>query len=104
MEGFRESVRGAAFRAPQPRQTHDPKKVTARPVSSHQILENAKSIVGESGQQNEGTKRWRLNWWNIIINETFYGPSFWTGRGFGINLGDADGFGWSGDSGPPVSR
>jgi hypothetical protein len=65
---------------------------TARPVSAHQIVENAKSITGHSGQQSEGTKQWRLNWWNIIINETLYGPSFWTGRGFGINLADADGF------------
>jgi hypothetical protein len=64
-----------------------------RQVSAHQIVENAKSLVGDSGQQNvEGTKQWRLNWWNIIINETLYGPSFWTGRGFGINLAEADGF------------
>jgi len=63
-----------------------------RPVSAHQIVENAKSIVGQSGQQAEGTKRWRLNWWEIIINDTIYGPNFWTGRGFGLNLADADGF------------
>jgi O-Antigen ligase len=63
-----------------------------RPVSAHQIVENAKSIIGQSGQQGEGTKRWRLNWWDIIINDTIYGPHFWTGRGFGINLADADGF------------
>ena len=63
-----------------------------RPVSAHQIVENAKSIVGQSGQQTEGTKRWRLNWWEIIINDTVYGPNFWTGRGFGINLAEADGF------------
>lgn len=63
-----------------------------RPVSAHQIVENAKSIIGQSGQQTEGTKRWRLNWWDIIINDTIRGPNFWTGRGFGINLADADGF------------
>lgn len=67
---------------------------TQRQVSAHQIVENAKSIVGgDSGLENlEGTKQWRLNWWNIIINETLYGSSFWTGRGFGINLAEADGF------------
>ena len=54
-----------------------------RPVSAHQIVENAKSIIGQSGQQTEGTKQWRLNWWDIIINDTIYGPNFWTGRGFG---------------------
>jgi hypothetical protein len=68
------------------------KGLTQRQVSAHQIAENVESIVGESGQQTEGTKQWRLNWWDIIINDTLYGPSFWTGRGFGINLADADGF------------
>ncbi|MCA6114370.1 O-antigen ligase family protein [Bradyrhizobium sp. WSM 1738] len=63
-----------------------------RPVSAHQIVENAKSIIGQSGEQTEGTKLWRLNWWDVIINDTIYGPNFWTGRGFGINLADADGF------------
>jgi hypothetical protein len=68
-----------------------------RPVSAHQIVENAKSIFGQSGQQAEGTKQWRLNWWDIIINDTFHGPHFWTGRGFGINLADADGFAGTSD-------
>jgi hypothetical protein len=72
-----------------------------RPVSAHQIVENATSIVGQSGQQAEGTKIWRLNWWNIIINDTIRGPNFWTGRGFGINLADADGFGGTADSRHP---
>lgn len=63
-----------------------------RPVSAHQIVENAKSVIGQSGQQTEGTKVWRLNWWDIIINDTIHGPHFWTGRGFGINLALADGF------------
>jgi hypothetical protein len=63
-----------------------------RPVTAHQIVENAKSIIGQSGAQTEGTKRWRLSWWDIIINDTIHGPNFWTGRGFGINLADADGF------------
>jgi hypothetical protein len=65
---------------------------TERKFSAHQILENAKSIVGQSSHLTEGTKQWRLSWWNIIINDTLYGPSFWTGRGFGINLAFADGF------------
>jgi hypothetical protein len=68
-----------------------------RPVSAHQIVENAKSIIGQSGHQTEGTKQWRLNWWDIIINDTIHGPNFWTGRGFGINLAYADGFAETGD-------
>jgi hypothetical protein len=70
----------------------DPQTVSQRQVNAHQIVENARSIFGTSGKQTEGTKRWRLNWWEIIINDTIYGPNFWTGRGFGINLADADGF------------
>jgi hypothetical protein len=62
-----------------------------RPISAHQIVENAVSIVGQAGQQSEGTKQWRLNWWDIIVNDTIHGPNFWTGRGFGINLAEADG-------------
>jgi hypothetical protein len=84
------AVEGSFLQNAEPERT-----VERRALSAHQIVENAKSIVGESGEQTEGTKKWRLNWWNIIINETLYGPSFWTGRGFGLNLADADGFGGS---------
>jgi|SRR5579883_889106 len=63
-----------------------------RPVSAHQILENVLSIVGQSGNQGEGTKQWRLNWWDIIIKDTIHGSRFWTGRGFGVNLAEEDGF------------
>lgn len=73
-------------------QFEEAKESMDRPISAHQIFENAKSIVGQSGAQAEGTKQWRLNWWDIIINDTVYGPNFWTGRGFGLNLADADGF------------
>jgi hypothetical protein len=63
-----------------------------RVVSAHQIIQNAQSIVGDSGEENvEGTKKWRLAWWDIIIEDTLHGPHFWTGRGFGLNLADADG-------------
>ncbi len=80
--------------------THDnvAERSAPRVVSAHQILKNAESILGDSGEQNvEGTKRWRLEWWDIIIDDTIYGPNFWTGRGFGLNLADADGH-----AGPPM--
>lgn len=38
------------------------------------------------------TKEWRLMWWNKIINYTIFGEHFWTGKGFGINLANDDGF------------
>jgi hypothetical protein len=76
---------------------------TERSLSVRQIVENVTSIVGQSSNQTESTKTWRLEWWNIIINDTVYGPHFWTGRGFGLNLADADGF-WDGDhpDAPPL--
>jgi O-antigen ligase len=66
-------------------------------------VENATSIFSQSSTQTESTKTWRLDWWNIIIDDTFFGPHFWTGRGFGLNLADADGF-WDGDNpdAPPL--
>jgi O-Antigen ligase len=66
---------------------------TERRVSSVQLVENAASILGRSGEQTESTKEWREKWWNIIVDNTVRGPYFWTGRGFGVNLGFEDGFG-----------
>ncbi len=62
-----------------------------RPISTRQIVNNIVSTVGEGQEQTEGTKRWRVDWWNVIVNNTVYGPYFWTGRGFGLNLAEADG-------------
>jgi len=64
-----------------------------RPTSTRQIVNNIASVVGQGEEQTEGTKRWRVDWWNVIVNNTVYGPYFWTGRGFGLNLAEADGFG-----------
>jgi O-Antigen ligase len=71
---------------------HEPDSSQERPLSTRQILENVASVVSQSGEQAEGTKVWRTDWWNIIIANTLFGPNFWTGRGFGLNLADADGF------------
>jgi len=66
-----------------------------RIVSVDQILENAQSIFFKSDRSDldlEGTKRWRQRWWDEILDYTVYGNYFWTGKGFGINLADDDGF------------
>jgi hypothetical protein len=66
---------------------------TARKISIQQLVQNIQSIFGETASNSlEGSKRWRLMWWNKIINYTLYGEYFWTGKGFGINLADDDGF------------
>jgi hypothetical protein len=64
-----------------------------RTIGPEQILHNFESLLGQSDVSNlDGTKTWRLNWWRTIQDYTFNGPYFWTGKGFGINLAEADGF------------
>jgi O-antigen ligase len=63
---------------------------TARSISARQIVENMESVVTDSGEQTEGTKMWRIQWWDTILKDTLYGEHFWTGRGFGLNLAEAD--------------
>jgi O-antigen ligase len=75
-----------------------------RSLSTRQIIDNVSSLVGRSGEGTEGTKTWRLEWWNIILNDTALGPNFWTGRGFGLNLADVDGFQTQEDPNSPPLR
>ncbi len=64
-----------------------------RSVGPVQMVENVESIVGRSEASNlDGTKLWRLRWWQSIRDYTFGGDYFWTGKGFGVNLAEADGF------------
>ncbi|MEX6505850.1 O-antigen ligase family protein [Jiella sp. M17.18] len=66
---------------------------TDRTITVSQVVDNTISIVGSSETKTlDGTKEWRLRWWNTIVDYTFHGPYFWTGKGFGINLAEADGF------------
>jgi hypothetical protein len=71
---------------------HEARNSEERSVSTRQIINNIESIGGRGGAQTDGTKQWRLRWWDIITNETFDGPFFWTGRGFGVNLAEVHGF------------
>lgn len=66
----------------------------ARRVSVLQIEDNLASIVGGVPATSPllGTRLWRLKWWKTIVGYTIYGKHFWTGKGFGINLADSDGF------------
>jgi hypothetical protein len=65
-----------------------------RKVSASQIVTNLRSIVGGGAKQGnlDNTRAWRLAWWNDIIGYTVHGPYFWTGKGFGVNLADDDGY------------
>jgi hypothetical protein len=64
----------------------------AREVSVDQIFANLDSIGGSESAGLDATKKWRLEWWKKILDYTFNGPYFWTGKGYGINLADSDGF------------
>lgn len=64
-----------------------------RTISWHQISVNLSSVVGSGRDATlEGTREWRLDWWRTILGYTVFGKLFWTGKGFGVNLADEDGF------------
>jgi O-antigen ligase len=64
-----------------------------RTLSVSQVIENVTSVFSETGNADlDGSREWRLAWWSTIVDYTFDGPYFWTGKGFGINLADEDGF------------
>ncbi len=66
---------------------------SGRVISVEQLMSNIESIVTSGGREDlSGTKLWRQLWWDKIFDYTFYGKYFWTGKGFGINLADDDGF------------
>lgn len=69
-------------------------------IAPEQILVNLQSIArGDVDERDLGaTREWRLSWWNEIVHYTIFGKYFWTGKGFGINLADDDGFQGDADS------
>jgi len=73
---------------------------STREISTRQIVANVQSIAGHSDPNLEGSRTWRLEWWKRITDDTIFGPNFWTGRGFGLNLAVADGFGDIRDAAP----
>jgi len=69
-----------------------------RIVSVRQLTSNLTSLVESTGEPFlDGTRAWRLRWWSVIINYTVQGRYFWTGKGYGVNLADDDGFTLSAD-------
>jgi hypothetical protein len=75
-----------------------------RTISARQLVQNAMSVLSGNSRQEDlqDTKSWRVAWWQDIQNYTLRGEYFWTGKGFGINLADDDGFqtGYNLDSTP----
>jgi hypothetical protein len=71
---------------------HDRTFEDSRVISPNQVAANLTSLFSGQGGDLEGTRRWRILWWRSIIDYTVFGDYFWTGKGFGINLADDDGF------------
>ncbi len=64
-----------------------------RVLSARQFVTNLVSILSSTRSGDlDDTKEWRLEWWGMIVDYTINGRHFWTGKGFGVNLADADGF------------
>lgn len=64
-----------------------------RSASIEQMIDNILSVFEESDDPGlEGTKQFRLAWWGAIVDYTVFGEYFWSGKGFGVNLADDDGF------------
>ena len=55
------------------------------------IFSKVASIFVDNNER-QGTKEYRLEWWSHLFNTTVFGEYFWTGRGFGFNLGEGTGF------------
>jgi hypothetical protein len=62
-------------------------------ASLGQLTKNVASLVQTTGDKSlDANKNFRLRWWHEIVGYTIHGPFFWTGKGFGVNLADDDGF------------
>jgi O-antigen ligase len=66
-----------------------------RALTPQQLTANVTSIFSNNTADIggvQGTKQWRLMWWADIFQDTVWGPDFWTGKGFGVNLADEYGY------------
>jgi O-antigen ligase len=62
--------------------------VKGRDFSAGDVIDMVTNTAGgsDTAAGHEGTIEWRLAWWTKIVDDTIYGPHFWTGQGFGVNL------------------
>ena len=82
-----------------------PMQSDRRTVTVSQLVDNAASIFITTDAHDttlDDTKMWRLRWWDKIFGYTVHGDYFWTGKGFGINIAESDGYLGTGGSGPPL--
>ena len=85
------SPTGSAVSSPSVAPTPSPD--SRRQISVGNLADNFVSIFGSSSKSDlDGTRAFRLAWWSKIVDYTVFGPHFWAGKGFGVNLADDDGF------------
>ncbi|MFC3834440.1 O-antigen ligase family protein [Deinococcus rufus] len=66
---------------------------SGRELSIDGLVLAVQSIAGGTGDQAvDGTRTWRLDWWEKIERYTIHGDYFWMGKGYGVNLANSDGF------------
>jgi hypothetical protein len=65
-----------------------------REISAAQLFDDIDTTVSSDVESEDlqNTKEWRLDWWQTIWDYTVDGPYFLTGKGYGINLANDDGF------------
>lgn len=74
---------------------------SVRTLSAEQIVNNVESIFfGSKDPKLGGSREWRLEWWQKIVNQTVFGDRFWIGEGFGLNIAVAFGYGDARDNEP----
>lgn len=60
---------------------------TGRVLGPNQYLQNLEGAFYDTGNEKlDGTRAWREEMWEKIIDYTIFGPYFWTGKGYGINI------------------
>ena len=58
-----------------------------REIGPGQMLQNLVGSFGTAQDETlDGTRKWRIQMWSAIVDYTVFGPYFWTGKGYGINL------------------
>jgi len=71
----------------------DAGRADARSLGVRQVVDNVLSLVVPSENKVlDDTKLFRVLWWSRIVDYTYGGEHFWSGKGFGVNLSVDDGF------------
>jgi hypothetical protein len=77
---------------------------SGRAIGPNQLVRNIAGSFTATGTEAgglDGTRQWRMDLWNAIIDNSVFGSYFWTGKGYGINIVNDLGFQLPGDTRNP---